>query len=156
MKKREERLQARHAASVASGEEKGSFSHKSKPYENITSENFDECYNAALSREWLMTQENCTEDKQFSSWVPQCGDKILYNRQLHGKFVKGHFSSLKKDQRILPAILPRRKTMKKSDKLADEEEKVVVTDNSEKYQYWLGTILWVRTCFPPLVLLASA
>ncbi len=151
IKKREDRVQALHAASVASGEEKGSFSHKSKLDENITSENLDECYNSALSREWLMIKNTCTVGNQFLSWVPQCGDKILYNRQLHGKFVNGHFSSLTKDQRILPAILPRRKKMKKSDKEDDEEGKVVVTDGTEKYQYWLGTILWIRACFPPLV-----
>ena len=41
-----------------------------------------------------------------SMWMPQCGDKIVYNRWLHHLFINGHCSCLTEKQKELPSTIP--------------------------------------------------
>ncbi len=141
--RQEEKLQARLAELAANGEDKQSVSNQSKPSHKIVTESFDENYHGTLSRVF-MEQCNATG----SPWFPQSGDKIIYNRRLHGKFINGHFPSLSTEQRILPSMLPRRKKSKQSDKPTPHDEKEDDSDESKKLQSWLGTVLFARCCFP--------
>lgn len=144
--RQEETLQAQLAELAANGEDKESLPNQSKPSHKIVTECFDENYHGKLSRAFV-EQYNTAG----SPWFPQCGDKIIYNRRLHGKFINGHFSSLSTEQRILPSILPRRKKSKskQSDKPTPHDEKIDDSDESKKHQNWLGTVLFARCCFPP-------
>lgn len=38
----------------------------------------------------------------FRDWIPQCGDFIYYDFNMHLKFIAGHFHSLEQNQRIVP------------------------------------------------------
>lgn len=37
-------------------------------------------------------------ENNFTQWVPQAGDSVLYSRHLHSKFVEGHLTSLSANQ----------------------------------------------------------
>ena len=50
---------------------------------------------------------------------------------------------------MLPAILPCKRKKKKSDNTLESNDKINESDGRQKYQYWLGTVSWVRSCFPP-------
>ena len=145
--KKEERQQAHIATLVANGEEGFSLSRKSKMKHKTTTERLDEFFNGKISHLVALDRHSTTDSNNvcISHWFPQCGDKILYNRQLHARFIHGHFSSLSTEQRILPSILPRRKKKKQKE---TNVEKLDDCDDSQKYHNWLGTVLWVRTCFP--------
>jgi len=165
-KKSEVSRQAREAELVASGEV-GHFVEEETIKDSSRIENFDENFDADLSREWLSGKNTTacdsvrhallTDSKDcdpLKNWIPQCGDKIIYNRQLHGNFVNGHFGGLSKQQRILPAILPRQKKSRTIDKTTKGGESKIngesAAEFTDKDQYWLGTIEWVKACFPPL------
>ena len=115
-------------------------------------------FDGALDRTWLgstipdgtwnLEGASETSARHLGPWVPQCGDRIIYNRVDHANFIKGHLDVLKSTQRSLPSILPptNKKNKKSSEsKTSNEDEN---QQGSEGYQDWLGTIIWVRAVFP--------
>lgn len=115
-----------------------------KPFEV---EDYDAFCNLHLSKSWMYSIEpddSWSSNKIGPQWLPQYGDRVIYNRVLHAKFVKGHSKSLKINQRSLPPVLPPKRRKKNESK----EEIDTVNDDSEKYQYFLGTVQWVRAVMP--------
>lgn len=139
---KEERLQAQQAALVASGDEK-LLSKRSKTTNKIITESLDDEYCGNISRNFVY--DSNTSDQCSKPWLPQCGDKIIYNRRLHAKFINGHFPSLSQEQRVLPSILPNRKKNKLE---ASNEEEDEASGHNSRHS-WLGTVSFVRFCFPP-------
>lgn len=158
---KEERKAARNAELVARGKE----GLKSLPHPSysatIDAEGRCTFYYGELSCDWIQETRHHEElqlfasplDNNFTSryhWSPQCGDKVIYNRQMHGKFVNAHFASLAKAQRILPQVLP--KTSRK--KGTNTNKEILRTNKGSKPSsdlYWmLGTVEWVRAVFPSL------
>jgi hypothetical protein len=110
-------------------------------------EDYDAFYNLHLSRNWMNSIEpddSWSSNKNSPQWLPQVGDRVIYNRVLHAQFVKGHSRSLKINQRSLPPVLPPKRRKKNESK----EEIDTVNDDSEKYQYFLGTVQWIRAVMP--------
>ena len=153
LKEKEEREQARDAELVASGQE--GLHCRSKYSAKLGAESNEASYNGSLSYSWIHSTErdssveypNENFDQKGDSiarnrnWVPQCGDRIMYNRQLHAQFIHGHFKCLSSHHRILPPVLPSRRHKKKNGTVKDSEE--------DKADYWmLGTVVWVRAVFP--------
>jgi len=70
-------------------------------------------------------------------WIPQPGDKILYNAQMHLQFVSGHSLSLSDDHQILPIVAP-------------EPYSLISQDGPASISpYWMyGTITKVQPVFP--------
>jgi hypothetical protein len=158
-KRKAEITQIMNAESAARGE----VLLKGKKKTSIPANEVDEygsVFDRALDRAWMNTvlpddtwNSRSTGGSESSSsglWLPQCGDRVIYNRMQHGKFINGHFDILKNIQRSLPSILP--PTNKKKKKMAQDRKKDSNEDDrqtdSELYQYWLGTIVWVRAVFP--------
>ena len=109
-------------------------------------EDFGASFTHQLNRNWM---ESSNEDVM---WLPQCGDKIIYNRMHHGKFINGHLGGLSSQQRTLPSIFPPsknkfKKIVANSKKAAGDrhEDREI---QSDMCQYWLGTIVWIRSVFP--------
>lgn len=116
-------------------------------------------FHRALDRSWMsstLPDASChsisVQEKSVNSrfWIPQTGDRVIYNRMMHGKFINGHLDILKNNQRTLPSILP--PSNKKIEKLAKGRKKGSNDGetgvDAELYQYWLGTIVWIRAVFP--------
>lgn len=115
-----------------------------KPFEV---DEYDAFCNSNLSRSWMNVIEadkSWGSNKKSHQWLPQFGDKVIYNRVLHAQFVQGHSRSLKINQRSLPPVLPPKRRKKNESK----QEVDSASDESEKYQYFLGTVQWVRSVMP--------
>lgn len=103
-------------------------------------EEFGHFYNGPLQRGWLDNSE------KGKTWLPQSGDMIIYNRVHHGIFINGHLNILNSRQRTLPSILPpSTKTVKTVPVHSLENGH---TDSSSRFQYFIGTVVWVRVVFP--------
>ena len=91
-----------------------------------------------------------------SMWMPQCGDKIVYNRWLHHLFINGHCSCLTEKQKELPSTIPLNKDGKEI-KMQMAHDVVAcnqISSSSKKnksnmHHNWIfGTVVWVRTESP--------
>lgn len=103
-------------------------------------EEFGHIYNGTLQRSWLEDVETCER------WLPQCGDMVIYNRVQHGIFVNGHINDLSIRQRTLPSMLPPSAKMVKT--IAPRSLENGGNDLSQGYQYFIGTVVWIRVVFP--------
>jgi len=124
-----------------------SSKHTSSAPRNI--EDYSATFEKPLSRDWMNVTSLHDAGGEKNAWLPQCGDKVIYNRILHGKFINGHLDSLAPSHRSLPAILP--PSGKKRKKIAESVKKKIDMNGqstSDVYQYWLGTISWIRPVFP--------
>ena len=126
LKDKEEREAALNAELVAHGKENlASFPNQS--YSTTIKSEYWAIFDGKLNRDWIEgieeivgsdgknqmnTQSSANVRTSRMHWTPQCGDKVLYNRQMHGSFVNGHFSSLTKEQRVLPNVLPKKDVAK--------------------------------------------
>ena len=153
LKEKEERDQARDAELVASGQE--GLHCRSKYSAKLGAESNDASFYGSLTRSWIHStgrdssveypNENFDDEGDSTSrsrnWLPQCGDRIMYNRQLHAQFIHGHFKCLSSHHRILPPVLPSKRHKKRNGTVKDSEE--------DKVDYWmLGTVVWMRAVFP--------
>ncbi len=150
--RRKEMLQMKNVESVARGE-LGLFKASKRisiPAHEI--EDYNISFNHPLNRAWMKgTSASVDRGKQYSAtFLPQCGDKIIYNRILHGKFINKHLDYLPSRHRALPSILPFSRKKREKIAKASKNETSQTTENSESdlYQYWLGTIVWTRCIFP--------
>lgn len=103
-------------------------------------EEFGHTYKGPLQRSWL---ENVERSK---TWLPQCGDMVIYNRVHHGRFINGHLGTLSISQRILPSILP--PSIKTAKSIAADSTESDHSDLSDRFQYFIGTVVWIRVVFP--------
>ena len=109
-------------------------------------EDFGAPFHKQVDRNWMEVSD---ED---ALWLPQCGDKVIYNRMHHGKFINGHLDILNSRQRTLPSILPPSKKRRKQ--IVSDSKNVTNTEHAEEqiqsdiYQYWLGSVAWIRSVFP--------
>ncbi len=149
VKTRDESIQSRLAELAAWGEEdQADFS--ATTISDVRTESFEERFKSSISPKYCCMKDSMTEKDSNSPWVPQGGDKIIYNRQLHGKFINDHFSFLSKEERVLPSILPRKKAASPENQNALSEVPSSSNDKT-KYHSWLGTVSSVRFCFPPKI-----
>jgi hypothetical protein len=69
-------------------------------------------FKGQLYRDWLQSinpnvakhQDTQTCRASLPQWIPQTGDSVLYSRELHVKFVEGHYDSLEINQLVVPHI----------------------------------------------------
>jgi len=109
-------------------------------------EDFGAPFHKQVDRNWMEVSDG------DAMWLPQCGDKVIYNRMHHGKFINGHLDILNSRQRTLPSILPPSK--KRRQQIVSDRKNVTDTEHAEEqilsdmYQYWLGSVAWIRSVFP--------
>ena len=100
---------------------------------------FGELYSKPLDRAWI----------ESARWIPQAGDKIVYNTMRHGKFIQGHLESLTAKQRALASVFPpTKKRLKKLSSQAKDKEEENGEESENISQNFFGTVVWTRTVFP--------
>jgi len=77
----------------------------------------------------------------FTAFCPQVGDCVLYSRELHDRFVKGHYPSLEADQCVLPNLESIRGAFS-----AVEQQSSAGSRSGDEWAK--GTVVWARPAFP--------
>jgi len=160
LKDKEVKEAARNAELVACGKEDLTSFPNPSYSTTVEAEAYGVYFDGKLNRDWIQetgsgeksqvnTHSSSDDRTARLHWTPQCGDKVLYNRQMHGKFVNGHFPSLTKEQRILPHVLPKKNTKMKQTSSPSKESHFSSNNERNGSHYWmLGTVQWIRAVFP--------
>lgn len=108
--KREEEKR-RFLAAVVSSDPAMTRASEGRRAQNNAVDPFREPFKAPLYRDWLQlcipdipwkTGSKKHQENDNPQWVPQAGDSVLYSRELHMKFVEGHYDSLAINQCFIP------------------------------------------------------
>jgi len=92
-----------------------------------------------LDQAWLQGIDSSSSSHN-ELCIPRAGDKILYSRQYHSFFVKGHYRSLEPFQCIVPAL-----PESENEAHSSNPDLAASADVSD----WLsGSVIWVRAAFP--------
>lgn len=116
-------------------------------------------YRGAINYTWLQTVKPdwthalptpiMAKTLEYSSWIPQAGDMVLYSRALHGQFIHDQAELLSHEQRLLPEFEP--KCASSVPSLGSSEEvgaDMKQLDESLERQWLVATIRSVRVSFP--------
>ena len=92
-----------------------------------------------------------TKPLDLNSWVPQVGDEILYSRNEHSKFLRGHFASLSEKQRIMPPIASQQVQQTQNDDAlgASAASDGADAESPTQASWIVGTVVSVHAQFPP-------
>ena len=107
--------------------------------------------NAAASGSVTAAAAASTKSLNLNSWVPQVGDEILYSRNEHAKFLRGHFASLSEKQRIMPPIASQQMQQTQNDDApgASASSDGAGAESSTQASWLVGTVVSVHAQFPP-------
>ena len=118
---------------------------------------FREPFQGQLYREWLVSTQTdallqrhpCPNGR--SQWVPQAGDTVLYSRELHAEFIRGHFDDLQGSQVGLPQITTKLSGVDENDDEPTKNDYVggVLDGTTAPLHEWIeGRVIFARPEFP--------